>query len=78
MTPDEFKSQLAPLVAANRNREALAFVRTNLAAVRGQMTPEDRMLVAGWMEGVETALDLGVSEGDTAMTVSASYPPRSR
>ena len=58
MTPDEFKCRLAPLVAENRNREAIAFVRTNLTTVRGQMTPEDRMMVADWMEGVEMALDL--------------------
>jgi hypothetical protein len=62
VTPNEFKSQLATLVAANRNREAIAFVQANLAGVSGRMTPEDRMVVADWMEGVEMALDLGVSE----------------
>ena len=61
MTPDEFKSRLAPLVAANRNREAVAFVKDNFARVRAQMSAEDRMLVADWMEGVEMALDLEVS-----------------
>ena len=62
MTPDEFKSQLAPLVAKNRNREAVAFVQAHLTSVRGSMTPEDRMLVTDWMEGVETALDLEVTD----------------
>lgn len=68
MTPREFKDQLAALVATNRNREAVAFVQVNLAGVSGRLTPEDRMLVADWMEGVETALDLGVSEKDPSET----------
>jgi hypothetical protein len=71
MTPEEFKSQLAPLVATNRNREAIAFVQTNLAAVRGQMTPEDRMMVSDWMEGVETMLDLEALEQGPAQSASA-------
>lgn len=62
MTPEEFKSQLAPLVAGNRNREALTFVQAHLAEVEGRMTPDDRMLIADWMEGVEMALDLEAAE----------------
>jgi hypothetical protein len=58
MTPNDFKSQLAPLVAGNHNREAVAFVREHLNDVRARLTAEDRMLVADWMEGVETALDI--------------------
>lgn len=61
MTPNEFKSQLAAMVAENRNGDAVAFVQANLVSVRGQMTAEDRILVADWMEGVEMALDLEVS-----------------
>lgn len=74
MTPEEFKSRLAPMVAENRNREAIAFVKANLAGVRGHLTPEDRMLVADWMEGVEMALDLGVSDaGAVDRTIVAPW-----
>jgi hypothetical protein len=66
MTPEAFKSQLAPLVAANRNREALAFVQAHLASVRAQMTAEDRMLVGDWMEGVEMALDFEATKQDAS------------
>lgn len=63
MTPSEFKCQLAIMVAANRNSEAVAFVQAHLANLSERMTPEDRMLVADWMEGVETALDLEIFSG---------------
>ena len=62
MTPNEFKSELAPLVAGNHNREAIAFVQAHLETVRADMSAEDRMLVAEWMEGVETALEIEAAE----------------
>jgi hypothetical protein len=60
VNPTEFKSELATMVAENRNHEAVAFVQAHLSGVCVSMTPEDRMLVADWMEGVEMALDLEV------------------
>ena len=75
MTPEEFKSRLAPMVAENRNREAITFVKENLAGVRGRMTPEDRMLVADWMEGVAMALDLGISDDDGSDVASKPSMP---
>jgi hypothetical protein len=71
MTPNELKSQLAPMVAENRNREAMAFVRAHLSDVRATMTAEDRMLVADWMEGVETALDLESAAASASERASA-------
>lgn len=70
MTPDQFKSELAPLVAGNQNREAVAFVQLHLKGVRGQMSAEDRMLIADWMEGVEMALDLDNAESEASRTAS--------
>jgi hypothetical protein len=71
VTPSEFKSQLAPLVAENRNQEAIAFVQAHLDAVRGRMTAEDRMLVADWMEGVELALEVEAADTDVRRIASA-------
>jgi hypothetical protein len=71
MTPSDFKRQLAPLVAQNRNRDAITFVQAHLDSVEPRMTSEDRMLVADWMEGVETALDVEAAEAGTSRTASA-------
>jgi hypothetical protein len=71
MTPNEFTSQLAPLVAGNRNREAIAFAQEHLDGVRARMTAEDRMLVADWMEGVEMDLDVEAAEQDASQIASA-------
>ena len=58
MTVKQFKRDLAALIAQHRNREAIDFVTAQLPSVRAEMTGADRMLVADWMEGVETALEV--------------------
>jgi hypothetical protein len=71
VTPNEFKIQLAHMVPGNHNREAIAFVQAHLKDVRANMTLEDRMLVADWMEGVETALDSEAAEASASERASA-------
>ncbi len=72
MTVEQFKRDLAALIAQHRNREAVAFVRSQLPAVKREMTGADRMLVADWMEGVVMALDLedAATQGGTRQASS--------
>lgn len=70
MTPEQLLAQVAALVAAGREQEALGFARATGPGVRPALTADQFARLGGMLEGAAMTLDLAEAEARGATKVA--------
>jgi hypothetical protein len=71
MTPKAYIEQLGQLVAAGKDREALALAEQHSTAMSPQLSREDLVYNMGLMEMAQFAVDLQDAEADERRAAAA-------